>query len=110
MSKTPISGKDVSKGDKIRIEYDPQMSWVLAEEYIALGPQRVAKDREYFLLDRPVVLPTKPGHYEGKADIILTLEASGGWYYGSNRWDSKDVTGYLPLTRLMTKTEWEAGK
>jgi hypothetical protein len=106
--KTPIKREDIQVGDLIRIEYSDEES---ATEYrVTLGLIGMRISGKPFLLDRPVVLPTVPGWYTNGGQIV-TFSNRGMWYIGSHFMDAEVIArSYLPLTRLMTEAEWEAGR
>ena len=71
---TPIKREDIRKGDKYRR--------IFAEEFTA-DTDLTAEDLEftYELIERPVVLPTKPGVYMGSLlDIPMWLTDESKWY------------------------------
>lgn len=119
--KEPIKPEDIREGDSIRIEGDFG-NGVTATEYRALRDrdQWDAKEKTYFLLDRPaptVDLPTEPTF--GRVTF-----ADGDWFYGTMRvnadgrtftatrhdtgyhsacWVKKNVTAFTPAIAVPTE-------
>ena len=110
MSYQEIDPKDIRKGDHIRTEYDPPHSGVIAREIVSsISKCYSAPGQKYFLIHRPVTLPTEPGLYIDSRKYLWRLK-DDSWDYLDFYDCEVDPTTYLPFHRLMTETEWEAGK
>ena len=106
-----IKAEDIRKGYRIRVEY-ANSPYLTAQEFWADHDRYLEKERyTYFLMSRPVTLPTEPGIYKAADGRVFVLDAETDWSLLRAEWVSKEeVHFHAPLHRLMTATEWEAGK
>jgi hypothetical protein len=105
----PIRREDIQPGDHIRLEYhQPDGDDMIASEFIGHGPQN--EDGTYFLMKRPVTLPTTPGPYRDRDGDIWRIFAGTTTlvYLEPPRavTGAPNPEGYVPFERLYTDTEF----
>lgn len=116
--KLTIDVENIRRGDKIRLERDKVIvGSPLAIEYEARRDgdnwgYTSNHGLEYFLLERPVVLPTEPGWYESdtyplsKGCAPYHLTEGGDWFVGASTAVSPEIAAHvLPLRKLGTERD-----